>query len=403
MHVVHLVSSAQLGGTEASLLEMMHSLRAARPDWMFRVVAPQRGPLVERLATSGVATDVLPFPPALARLGEAGRLASPTGRIRLAGDLLRAAPGVWRYRALLRANLAARGAVDVIHAHGFKMQVLGALAAPSQALLVWHVHDYVGSRPFSARFLRALVRRCSLVVANSSSVAGDVRRVLGERVAVETVYNAIDLARFTPEGAALDLDRLGGVEPPATGTVRIGLLATFGRWKGHRTFLKAVAALRELPVRAYVIGGAQYETRGSQETIDGLREAARELDLNGRVVFTGPVTDAAPALRALDIVVHASTEPEPFGMVIAEAMACGRAVVVSSAGGAAELVDDGVDGVGHRPGDAAHLAERLRALAADAALRRRLGAAARRSAERRFDRDRLAVEIAPLYGLRKPV
>jgi glycosyltransferase involved in cell wall biosynthesis len=402
MHVVHLVSSAQLGGTEASLIEMVHSLRAARPEWTFSVIAPHGGPLVERLARSAVPVDVLAFPATLAGVGEAGRLAARLGRIRLAADLLRAAPSVWRYRRFLRSRLVEHGVPDVVHAHGFKMQVLGALAVPRGALLVWHVHDYVASRPFSARLLRALAHRCALVVANSSSVADDVRSVLGAGVRVETIYNAIDLTRFTPEGPALDLDRLGGLEPPSSGTLRVGLLATFGRWKGHRTFLRAVAAISDLPVRAYVIGGTQYQTRGSQESLEGLRDAARDLGLNGRVVFTGTVSDAAAALRALDIVVHASTEPEPFGMVIAEAMACGRAVIVSGAGGAAELVEDGVDGVAHRPGDAAHLAERLRALAADPELRGRLGAAARSSAARRFDRDRLAVEIAPLYRLRRP-
>ena len=51
------------------------------------------------------------------------------------------------------------------------------------------------------------------------------------------------------------------------------------------------------------------------------------------VGFTGRIDDVPAALRALDIVVHASVEPEPFGLVIAEAMACGRPVVVSRAGG----------------------------------------------------------------------
>lgn len=402
MHVVHLVSSGQLGGTEASLLEIIESLRRAHPDWAFRVVAPEDGPLVRRLAASGVPVDVLAFPPALAQVGEAGRVASFPGRLRLGVDLLRAAADVWRYRARLKSQLVEHGAIDVVHAHGFKMQVLAALAAPAGALLVWHVHDYVSSRPFSARLLRCLASRCALVVANSWSVAEDVRRVLGTGARVETVYNAIDLARFTPDGHVLDLDGLGGVEPPPAGTIRIGLLGAFGRWKGHRTFLRAVSALRDISIRAYVIGGAQYQTRGSQETLDGLRGVSRELDLDGRVVFTGPVNDAAAALRALDIVVHASTEPEPFGMVIAEAMACGRPVVVSCAGGAAELVEDGVDGVGHSPGDAAQLAERLRALVLDPALRRRLGAAARQSAVRRFDRNRLAVQIGPLYDISKP-
>lgn len=68
-------------------------------------------------------------------------------------------------------------------------------------------------------------------------------------------------------------------------------------------------------------------------------------------------------MRALDIVVHASTQPEPFGLVIAEAMACGRAVIASQAGGAAEIIDPGENALGLPPGDAAVLAERIVQLA----------------------------------------
>ena len=110
----------------------------------------------------------------------------------------------------------------------------------------------------------------------------------------------------------------------------------------------------------------------------------------------GPLIEQQ-ALRALDIVVHASTEPEPFGLVIAEAMACGRPVIVANGGGAREIVEPGVDALTHPPGDAAALAARIRELAEDARLRAALGVSAREAALRRFDRMRLASELIPLY------
>jgi glycosyltransferase involved in cell wall biosynthesis len=115
------------------------------------------------------------------------------------------------------------------------------------------------------------------------------------------------------------------------------------------------------------------------------------------VGFTGFVPDAAQAMRALDVVVHASTDPEPFGLVIAEGMACARAVVVSRAGGAAEITTPGVDALAFAPGDAGQLAECLLSLAANAALRRRLGDAGRATAERVFDRGRMVAEMTPVY------
>ncbi len=401
MRIAHLIASGQLGGAEASLLEMIDAVRDARPDWSFVVVAPEHGPLEQRLQSLRFPVEVLPFPRRLARLGEAGREDGMFGRVSLAASLVGAAPGVWAYRRRLRALLGGtsdRDAPAVVHAHGFKMHVLGALSMPPGASLVWHLHDYISPRPISARLTRRLASRCRMLVANSNSVAADARLVCGPSARITTIYNAVDLSRFTPSGAALDLDRLGEAEPAPHGTLRVGLLATFGRWKGHRTFLGAVARLpREDAVRAYVIGGPLYQTAGSQVTESGLRRTAADLGIADRVVFTGPVRDAAGALRALDVVVHASTEPEPFGMVIAEGMACGRPVIVSLAGGAAELIEADVDALGYPPGDEVRLAASIARLAHDRGLRQQLAARARASAERRFDRARLAAELIPVY------
>jgi glycosyltransferase involved in cell wall biosynthesis len=97
------------------------------------------------------------------------------------------------------------------------------------------------------------------------------------------------------------------------------------------------------------------------------------------------------------VVVHASTGPEPFGLVIAEAMACGRAVVSSAAGGAAEIITPGVDALAHTPGDADELARCIVRLTSDASLRAALGRAAHATARARFDRSRLAAEWVPIY------
>jgi glycosyltransferase involved in cell wall biosynthesis len=253
----------------------------------------------------------------------------------------------------------------------------------------------------SAWLVRHFADRCDVAIANSESVAADVRRVCGPGLRVHTIHNAVDLTRFSPEGPRVDLDALAAAPPAPSRTIRVGLLGTFGRWKGHRVFLRALAMLPpELGVRGYIIGAAEYQTAGSQESEAALRRAVDDLGLSRSVYFTGAIAEPATALRSLDIVAHTSTEPEPFGMVIAEAMACGRAVVAGRAGGAAELFVDGVDALGHAPGDASDLASRLALLAGDPALRERLGRAARQTAERRFDRARLAGQLAPLYGIR---
>jgi glycosyltransferase involved in cell wall biosynthesis len=289
-----------------------------------------------------------------------------------------------------------------VHTNGLKMHVLGAWGIRQgqngrQPGLVWHVHDYLGSRRITTRLLRWR-HGPAAVVTNSASVAEDATRALANGARVFTVRNGVDLERFSTAGARANLDAMSGLPQAPADTIRVGLVATLARWKGHATFLEAIAQLpRDLPVRAYIVGDAVYQTEGSQYSLDELRQLAQRLGLANRVGFTGFVHTPEASFRALNIVVHASTSPEPFGLVIAEAMACGRAVIVSNAGGAAEIVRPGVDALVHRPGDAADLASQIAALAENLELRNRIGRAARSTAERSFDRARLATELIPIY------
>ena len=394
VRVMYLSPSGQLGGAEASLLDMMASLREARPSWPLHLLVAGEGPLAERAASLGVSALTLPFPAAIARLGESGAM-SAGRRSGFVGQLAVAAPPIAAYVGRLRRHIHAIDP-DVVHSNGLKMHVLAAHAR-LRPKLVWHLHDYLGRRAMSARLLQWSRSRCAAIIANSASVADDVRSTLKD-VRVTAVPNAVDLNRFSPYGDRIDLDALAGLPPADRQTVRIGLLGTFARWEGHVVFLRAFSRIPPgVPVRAYVIGDAVYETEGSQYTRDELRQLVETLGIADRVGFTGFVTQPERALRALDVVVHASTEPEPFGLVIVEAMATGRPVVVSLTGGAAEIVTAGQDALGHSPGDIHVLTARLTALTNDPALRARIGQAGRKTAEGRFDRARLADQLAPIY------
>ncbi len=399
MKIVYLNPSGQIGGAERSLLDFMASLRAAEPGVALELIAGADGALLDEARALGVEARSLAYPHALARLGDAGAGGGKSGLLGTLGRVSLSTPSVALYTTRLRHALAA-AAPDLIHTNGFKMHVLGAWAAPRGVPMLWHIHDYISSRPLMARLMRAHADRCAAAVANSLSVADDVRAACGAQLRVFPIHNAVDLRRFSPEGPALDLDRLAGLAPPSHPVVRIGLVATMARWKGHEVFLHALKMLRGDPmVRGYVIGGALYETENSQCDLEKLRSLAGRLGLAGHVGFTGFVDDAASAMRALDVVVHASTQPEPFGLVVAEAMACGRAVVVSRGGGAAEIVTPGEDALVHEAGCALALAERMGELARDPALRAALGGRAAQAARRRFARERLADELMPIYRL----
>jgi glycosyltransferase involved in cell wall biosynthesis len=170
-------------------------------------------------------------------------------------------------------------------------------------------------------------------------------------------------------------------------------------------FLEAAAQLlRERPraaVRFYIVGGPIYRTRGSQFSSAELRASIDHLGLAGQVGLIDFQKDPAPIYRGLDVVVHASTQPEPFGLTIAEAMACGKAVVVSACGGAQELFAHERDALGYPPGDAAALAAAIKWLTDDADLRRRLGTAARNTAHA-FPNRRMLELLHRVAGVEQP-
>ena len=402
MKILYLNPKAQFGGGERSLLDVMTEVRALRPDWKLSLIAGEDGPLIEAAREIGVAAWALEYPAGLAQFGDSAVASSSDGAMRTTKakfvvGLGRAGIAALSHVPALRAAISGERP-DVVHSNGFKAHILAAWTAPESVPIIWHVRDYVANRPAMSRLLAMHSRRCAVAVTNSRSVADDLRMACPQIPRTVAILNGIDLETFNPAGAAANLDALSALARPAGELVRVGLLATMAQWKGHEIFLRALAMLpRDLLVRGYVIGGSLYSTRGSQADLGKLRRLADTLSLDGNVGFTGFVDQPAAAIRALDIVVHASTSPEPFGRVIAEAMACGKAVIAAAAGGALEIVTSGQDAIAIAPGDASALADSIRQLVCDAPMRARLGAAARQTAEARFDRARMARELIPIY------
>jgi glycosyltransferase involved in cell wall biosynthesis len=355
--------------------------------------------MIERAEAIGVTCRVVPMPATLAGLGDSALRGR--GKLGTAMVLARSGlPAAWAtagYARVLRRALAAIGP-DLIHTNGIKMHLLMKVAAPRGVPVVWHVRDFLGLRPLLAPALRWAARRACGAIAISEAVGLDASRVLG-RLAICVTYDAIDVDRFAPgpgDGPALDAQ--AGLSPAPEGTTRVGLVATYARWKGHDLFLKSIAALPpDPPARFYIIGGPIYETKGSQFSPDELRGLAGSLGVADRVGLVPFQDDTASVYRALDVVVHASTLPEPFGRTIVEAMACGRPVCVPRAGGAAELFREGEDAVGYAIGDAEALAAAILGLLRDPDRRASIGASARASALARFRRDRIGPEALGAY------
>jgi glycosyltransferase involved in cell wall biosynthesis len=302
------------------------------------------------------------------------------------------------YASRLRQLVRKLGAT-LLHSNGLRYHLLTGLARPAGVPTVWHIRDFITPRPVLRRLLRLARRGVSLAVANSEATAADARAAL-PRVPVVTLYNGIDLNTFTPGPGDPDrLDHLAGLTAAAPGTVRVGLVATYARWKGQDLVLRAAARLRgealAVPHRFYIVGGPIYQTEGSQFSLEELRRLAASVGCPavGFVPFQDRPEDV---YRSLDVVIHASTRAEPFGRTIVEAMACGRAVVASLAGGVTELIRPGTDALGFEPNDTSGLTAAIRSLLRDGELRRSLAANAPAGA-RRFSRESMGEQLLHHY------
>jgi glycosyltransferase involved in cell wall biosynthesis len=408
----------EFGGAERSLVAWMGAVRQAYPAADLSLIVPAEGLLAERAGQHGVEVRVLPLPPVLSGLGDSALRRDSGHESRLgrfsgfAGRALLSLPAAVRYARQLRAVLADMRPT-LIHSNGIKCHLALWLArrlppgAPfASAPVVWHIHDFIGRRPLAARALRLASSGLRTAVAVSSAVAADATAILpGAQIRV--VHNVVDPDRFSPApGDESLLDKLAGLAPAPPGAVRVVLVATFARWKGQDVFLEAAGLVRQLlaagahgspPVRFYIVGGPIYRTPGSQFSREELTARAERLGVAADVGFIGFQDDPAAVYRAADVAAHASVQPEPFGLTIVESMACGRATVVSRAGGAEELFTDGEDALGVPPGDPAALANAILTLARDPALRARLGASARSAVVGRFNPADLPRRVAEIY------
>jgi glycosyltransferase involved in cell wall biosynthesis len=258
------------------------------------------------------------------------------------------------------------------------------------------VRDFLGSGR-QERVLLGIARSGpARILTNSYAVAQDLEGRGVPGAVLVPIHNGVDLDEFSPAVDGDPFRRECGFEKDAP---LAGLVAMLAPWKGHMDFVEAAAQVaRQIPrARFPIIGEEIYVTEGHGRFRRQLRERITALGMDGATALLGRRMDMPRVMAALDVSVHASSRPEPFGRVLIEAMAAGKPVVATAAGGVPEIVTDGETGLLVPPGEPAALAAAIRRLLIDPCLRERLGNAGRREAEARFDIRIHAERIQEVY------
>lgn len=207
------------------------------------------------------------------------------------------------------------------------------------------------------------------------------------------VYNGLNI---TDWNQALDSAKGRELLSVSPGVPLVGIVGRLDKWKGHKTFLHAMARVKvTMPqVRAVVVGDAPPELPSYRQE---LVQLANQLGLNENVSFVPFQADPASIMSALDVVVLASTSPEPFGRVLIEAMAAGKPVVASDSGACREIIDDGQQGMLFPPGNDEALAAAIVRILSDPRRAAEMGLSGRDRVAGRFDSTKYVAGVEAVY------
>ena len=361
--------TGELGGAELCLADLAIQLRNRASVFLF-----QSGPFEELLKQSGVevrlANQAAPKP----RVSKQARLYS----------YLLAFPALTSL--ILDLARAAKG-FDLLYANTAKaLMVTAAAGLILRKRFLFHLHDMIDAAHFSRLNRWLLVTAANFatgIVANSEATAAAYRRAGGRNRNLVVIPNGFRPELFREDEPALR-PAIASRDKSA-----VGMFGRITRWKGQDVLIRALAQLPD--VRVVFVGAALFtdEDRKYQQELVVLAE---ELGVSDRVQFAGFQRNVLPYLKAVDLVVHCSISPEPFGRVIVEALLAGKPVIATRGGAPAEIIEDGVTGVLVKPNEPAELATAIEGLLADPVRASQMAAKGQETASRRYALDHVLQE-----------
>jgi glycosyltransferase involved in cell wall biosynthesis len=367
--ILFLDHTAVLGGAELCLLDVAAYFREGS-----LVALMEDGPLREALERRGVRVTVLASGGLLRQV----KRESAVPGFAAVGAVLSAAREVARL---------ARG-YDVLYANSQKAFVVACVSAAfARRPVLWHLHDILDKRIFSRVNIEVDVflanHVASRVIANSQATARALRANGGTRVPVDVVYNGLDPAvadTVTAADAASMRASLGLGKGPL-----LGLFGRLAPWKGQHVAIQALALIDvDTDVELVIVGDALF---GEESYAAELRALVAKYELTKRVHFLGFRNDVPVLMRMVDVLIHTSTAPEPFGRVIVEGMLAERPVIATAGGGASEIVRPGVTAWQIQPNSPVDLATAILDVIDDPSRAREIALAGRADAIARFTLD----------------
>ena len=338
--ILFIHSSSELYGSDRSLLNIVKYIN--KKKYKIFVLLPTDGALKNEIKKiPEVRVDI--FELAVLRR----KNLSPKGAIRYIRDF------VVSYQFLKR--YVREYEIDIVDTNTSVIFV-GAIVAKRNGLRsIWHVREIIKSN-FENRVISSIIQRyADCVIVNSKATGENLK---ANKNKIEVVYNAVEEQKQSPRKQHEALT--------------VGMAGRINRWKGQSLFVDVAERVkREFPEVIFKIAGETYigEENIKQELIDYIKEKG----LSQTVQLLGQVDDMLAFYSSIDVLVLPSIQPEPFGLVLIEAMECGVPVIATNHGGPMEIIEDGVSGYLVDYSEATQMANRVIELLLDKEKRLSIG------------------------------
>ncbi len=364
INLLFIHSSSELYGSDRSLLNIIKYID--KNCYKIHVILPCEGPLVEEIKKiDGVELEI--FPVAVLRR----KNLSVKGCISYIKECVASTRFIKEYIKTHDITI-----VDTNTSVVFP----GAIAAKRCGVKnVWHIREIVKNRVENRAISYMMNRYADVIIANSKAT-GDALRLPAEKVKV--VYNAIEV-----EG---ETDKIPHED------VIIGMAGRINRWKGQKLFVDAAElVLKKHPYAKFWIVGETYS--GEEYLKEELYKYIKDKQIENHVLLLGQVINMADFYRSIDIFVLPSVQPEPFGLVVIEAMEYKLPVIATNHGGPVEIIEDGINGFLVDYEAPMEMADKIDLLIGDEELRNRIGTTAQYNKREKYYVEQMVSSIEEIF------
>lgn len=227
--------------------------------------------------------------------------------------------------------------------------------------IILHVHDFYSQDKLVKLIAKFLKEKPSRIIAVSNVVKKDLEAIGFSSANIHVVHNGIE--QHSTKKQVLKLKDNFNSQ-----SVKVLFVGSIAKWKGLHVLLAAAKKLkinRHINVE-YYIAGPFLDNKYENE----IKTMASEI--KNEVYFLGKVSNIQELMLGMDILVHCSIESDPFPTVVLEGMSSGMAVIASQSSGAQEIINHGINGMLHTPGDVDSLVGQLEVLVNDLNLRKKM-------------------------------